>query len=358
MLVAVAFIIALFFAMNIGASGTAASMGPAYGSGAITKKRMAMLLVSIFALLGALSGGEVVRTIGKGIIPEGVLDVEIVIIVLASACLTLFIANLLGIPLSTSEVVVGAIVGAGIAYQALLFDQLLIIVAFWMITPFTAFLIGLVLGKWIRYAENRWTELTAPGKWRRPLAFLLVAAGCMEAYAAGMNNVANAVGPLVGVGLLDVTTAVLLGGIFVSLGAVLLGGRVLETNGKKITQLSLLQGSAVSLTGGSLVITASIFGLPVPLTQITTSAIVGIGTADKGFQMWQQRIVKQIIKVWIVSPVTSLILSYGLILLFKTTDYYTLFVIIAVFIATAGVYSLYLSTRAERGSTYDEGGGI
>ncbi|MFD1413514.1 inorganic phosphate transporter [Oceanobacillus jeddahense] len=358
MLVAVAFIIALFFAMNIGASGTAASMGPAYGSGAIPKKRTAMILVSIFALLGALSGGEVVRTIGNGIIAPGVLDVEIVIIILAAACLTLFFANVLGIPLSTSEVVVGAIVGAGIAYQALLFEQLVIIIAFWLITPITAFLLGLVLGKWIRYAENRWKELTELGKWKKPLAFLLIAAGCIEAYAAGMNNVANAVGPLVGVELLDVTMAVLIGGLFVSLGAVLLGGRVLETNGKKITRLSLLQGSAVSLTGGSLVITASIFGLPVPLTQITTSAIVGVGTADKGFQMWQQSIVKQIMKVWVVSPVISLVLSYGLILLFKTTDYYTLFVILSVFIATAGVYSLYLSTRAERRSTYDEGGGI
>lgn len=234
MLVAVAFIIALFFAMNIGASGTAASMGPAYGSGAIPKKRTAMILVSIFALLGALSGGEVVRTIGNGIISPGVLDVEIVIIILAAACLTLFFANVLGIPLSTSEVVVGAIIGAGIAYRALLFDQLLIIIAFWLITPITAFLLGLVLGKWIRYAENRWKELTELGKWKKPLAFLLIAAGCIEAYAAGMNNVANAVGPLVGVGLLDVTMAVLIGGLFVSLGAVLLGGRVLETNGKKL----------------------------------------------------------------------------------------------------------------------------
>lgn len=358
MLIAVAFIIALFFAMNIGASGTAASMGPAYGSGAIPKKRVAMVLVGIFALLGALSGGEVVRTIGNGIIPAEVLDVEIVVIVLGAACMTLFIANLVGIPLSTSEVVVGAIVGVGIAYQSVFLDRLLVIVSFWLITPFAAFLIGLIFGKWIRYAENRWPELTGLGKWKRPLAFLLIAAGCMEAYAAGMNNVANAVGPLVGVGLLDVTTAVLLGGIFVSLGAVLLGGRVLETNGKKITKLSLLQGSAVSLTGGSLVITASIFGLPVPLTQITTSAIVGIGTADRGFHIWQQGIIKQIIKVWVVSPVFSLVISYGLILLFKQADYYSLVVITSVFIATAGFYSLYMSSRAERRSTYDDGGGI
>lgn len=173
-----------------------------------------------------------------------------------------------------------------------------------------------------------------------------------------MNNVANAVGPLVGAGLIDVTSAVFLGGIFVSLGAFLLGSRVLETNGKKITKLTLLQGSAVSTTGGLLVIIASIFGLPVPLTQITTSAIVGIGTANNGFRLWQKGIVKRIVMVWVVSPVISLVLSYGFIVLFRLADYYTFVVIASVFVATIGSYSLYKTSRQEQRSNYEEGGGI
>ncbi|KYG32131.1 inorganic phosphate transporter [Alkalihalobacillus trypoxylicola] len=358
MLEIIAFAIALFFAMNIGASGTAAAMGPAYGSGAIPNKKLAMLLVGVFAFLGALAGGEVVRTIGSGIIPPDIVTVEIVIIILASACGTLFVANLLGIPLSTSEVVVGAIVGAGIAYQALFLNHLLIIVSFWIITPFFAFFFALLIGKLTLKAERKWPYLKGKGKWKKPLVFFLIACGCIEAYAAGMNNVANAVGPLVGAGLIEVDTAVIYGGLFVAIGALLLGGKVLETNGKKITQLSLLQGSSVSLTGGSLVIVASIFGLPVPLTQITTSAIAGIGTAADGFKLWEKGIMMQIIKVWVVSPIFSLVISYGLILLLQHADYYTLFVIVSVFIATVGSYSLYHSSRKEKRSTYDEGGGI
>ncbi|WP_088102409.1 inorganic phosphate transporter [Halalkalibacter urbisdiaboli] len=358
MLTIAAFTIALFFAMNIGASGTAAAMGPAYGSGAVPNKRVAMLLVGVFAFLGALAGGEVVKTIGSGIIPSHIVDVEIVIIILAAACLTLFIANLIGIPLSTSEVVVGAIVGAGIAFQALYLEKVLLIVSFWVIVPIIAFGLSLLVGKLVRKAEGRWSSLTGKGKWRRPLILLLIISGCLEAYAAGMNNVANAVGPLVGAGLINLTTAVLVGGLFVGLGAFLLGGRVIETNGKKITRLSLLQGSAVSVTGGSLVIVASLFGFPIPLTQVTTSAIVGIGTADNGFRLWQKSIMKQIMKVWIVSPVFSLVMSYGLILLFIKADYYTFVVIVSVFIATIGSYSLYQSTRQERRTTYDDGGGI
>ncbi|WP_062046449.1 inorganic phosphate transporter [Bacillus sp. JCM 19034] len=354
----VAIVIACFFAMNIGASGTAAAMGPAYGSGAIPNKRIAMLLVGIFAFLGALSGDEVVRTIGSGIIPTSIVDVEIVIIILAAACLSLFIANLLGIPLSTSEVIVGAIVGAGIAYQALFFDSLLVIVSFWVIVPVVAFFLAFVFGYFVKILENKHPALKGEGKWRKPLAILLIVSACMEAFAAGMNNVANAIGPLVGAGLIDIQFAILLGGFFVALGAIFLGGKVLETNGKRITKLSLLQGSTVSLTGGSLVIIASIFGLPVPLTQVTTSAIIGIGTLEGGFRLWQKSILKQIIKVWIVSPLFSLVLSYGLILLFKQGDYYSLAVLLSVLIATVGSFSLYKTVRKERRMTYDDGAGI
>ncbi|QGG47606.1 inorganic phosphate transporter [Heliorestis convoluta] len=357
MLIYIAFAVAFFFAMNIGASGTAASMGPAYGSGAL-KKRTALLVVAIAVFLGALAGGEVVRTIGSGIIPSSIVTVELVVIILAAACLTLFIANLMAIPLSTSEVVVGSIVGAGIAFQALYYDKLALIVSFWVITPIVAFSLSYFFGKFVLKMEKRWPQLKGEGKWKKPLVILLITAGTLEAFAAGMNNVANAVGPLVGAGMIDVNNGVLYGGLFVAVGALLMGGRVLETNGKRITNLTLLQGSAVSFTGGGLVIIASIFGLPVPLTQVTTSGIMGIGTARQGFMLWQKGIIKQILKVWVVSPLLSLVLSYGFIQLFIKADYYTLLVLASLFIATVGAISLAKSIQQERRAIHDQGGGI
>ncbi|WP_059103146.1 inorganic phosphate transporter [Shouchella shacheensis] len=358
MLEVAALVIAFFFAMNIGASGTAAAMGPAYGSEAVKSKRVAMLLVGVFAWAGALAGGEVVRTIGGGIIPESTMQVDVVVIVLAAACLTLFIANIIGIPLSTSEVVVGSLVGAGLAFQALYVERLLVIVSFWIVIPVVSFALAFVFGKLIQRLEKKYPQLSGVGKWRRPLAILLVICGCLEAFAAGMNNVANAVGPLVGAGLLDVGTAVVAGGFFVAAGALVLGGKVLETNGKHITNLSLIQGSTVSFTGGSLVVGASILGLPVPLTQVTTAAIVGIGTAENGFALWQKAVIGRILKVWVVSPLFALAVSYSLILLFNSGDYYTLVVIVSVLVATIGSYNLYRSVRRDRGTTMRDGEGI
>ncbi|GLB60488.1 inorganic phosphate transporter [Cytobacillus sp. NCCP-133] len=359
MLTYIAIGVALFFAMNIGASGTAASMGAPYGAGAIQNKRLALLLVAVSAFLGAfLGGGEVVKTIGEGIIPANILDVEIVVIILLGATLTLFIANIIGIPLSTSEVTVGAIIGVGAAFQALYTDTLLVILAFWVIIPVGSFLITYVLGWLIHYSENRWNNLKVNGPWTKWLSVLLVMGGCLEAFSAGMNNVANAIGPLVGANMISSDNGLLMGALFVSLGALFLGSRVLETNGKKITKLSLLQGSAVSFTGGTLVIIASIFGLPIPLTQVTTCGILGVGAAKDGFSILKKSVIKKIALVWIISPLASLTVSYLLINLFSKFDIYNVLIVCSAIIVAVGSMALSRIERAEKRSFHDAGGGI
>jgi sulfate permease len=354
----VALMVAFFFAMNIGASGTAASMGAAYGSGVITK-RWAMILVSFAAFLGASLGGkEVVKTISGGIIPASLLNIQTVLIILLAAAITLFLANLLGIPLSTSEVTVGSIVGVGISYQSVYMEKLLVIFTFWIFMPLVSMLIGFVLGKFILRLQKRisWGKKSRVGIW---LSRLLIATGFIEAFSAGMNNVANAVGPVIGAGMISSGLGIILGGAFVGLGAILLGGRVLETNGKKIMRLSILQGSVVSATGGGLVIIASLLGIPVPLTQVSTSAILGVGTAEKGLQLWQKQVIHKILKVWLVSPVSSLVISYTLMHLVLIPNPYVITVILCVFIATVGLASLTQTIRQENRSTInDQGGGI
>lgn len=360
MLTYIAITIGLLFAMNIGGSGAAATMGPAYGSGAIAGKRVALFLASIGVFLGAIiGGGEVVKTIGKGIIHGDILTIEVVIAILSSATLTLFFANYIGIPLSTSEVAVGAIVGAGIAFQSLYFERLIIILFFWIMIPAAAFLLGYMLEKLKSLIEKRWFGARREGaKWRKWLTALLIVTGFMEAVSAGMNNVANAIGPIVGAGLLEEKIGIGLGGIFLALGALILGGKAIETNGKKITNLSLIQGSTVSFIGASLVIIASLWGFPVPLTQITTSAILGVGTAEKGIRLFQKNIIIRILKVWIVSPVLALVVSYVIILIALKPNPYMLTVMISVFISTVGCISLYRSILKERSSFHDQGGGI
>ncbi|WP_341300200.1 inorganic phosphate transporter [Lysinibacillus sp. FSL H8-0500] len=346
--------ISLFFAMNIGASGAAASMGVAYGAGAIKKAWQALLLCAIGVYSGAvLGGGEVVKTISSGIMPTEYITVKVVIIILISATSSLFFANLLGIPLSTSEVTVGAVVGVGIAYKVLFVKSLLVIMSFWVIVPIIAFVIALVFGRLLYKLRGKGLLKDHP-----ILTVLLILAGFFEAFSAGMNNVANAVGPLVGAGMMDVTTGIVLGGAFVAIGAILLGKRVLETNGKKIVRFKKPEGILISSTGALLVGISSIFGLPVPLTQVTSSSIIGMGMAQNGTQIFHKNIVKKILRIWIVSPIFSLAISYFLVQLFLEKDLYAIVLIGSIIIGTLGVISLMRMMREEEQSIYDAGEGI
>lgn len=351
-------IMALFLAMNIGASGAAASISVAYGSGAIASRKKALLLCGTAIFLGAVIGGsEVVKTIGSGIIPETLLTAKVVLIILSSAAIALTAANLLGIPLSTSEITVGSIVGVGIAYQSLYINNILVIVSFWVIVPVVAFTLAFILGKVITKVEHKYPQLQEK-KAQKILTVFVIIVGFAEAFSAGMNNVANAIGPLVGANLISMNLGVLLGGFFIAFGAVFLGGRVLQTNAKKITRFSLIEGGTISGIGSTLVIIASIFGIPVPLTQVTSTAIMGIGMAKKGKNQVNKQVISKIIKVWLVSPVFSLVISYGLVKLFVASDLYTVAVLLSVSAATFGILSLVKTIRKENRAYYDNGEGI
>jgi sulfate permease len=351
-------IVALFFAMNIGASGAAASISVAYGSGAIKKRINALIICGIAIFLGAVLGGsEVAETIGSDIVPSSILTAKIVLIILSSAALSLFIANLIGIPLSTSEITVGAVVGVGIAEKALYINNIMVIMAFWVIVPIVGFSIAYISGKLIMVIENKYPSLKG-NKAAKILTIFVVIVGFLEAFSAGMNNVANAVGPLVGAHLVPMNIGILLGGIAIAVGAIFLGGRVLQTNAKKITSFSLIEGVAISGTGSFLVIMASIFGLPVPLTQVTSTAIMGIGVAKKGKNTVNKQVISKIVKVWLVSPVFSLVISYGLVKLFVMKDIYTVIVLLSVSLATLGTLSLIKTIRKESRAYYENGEGI
>lgn len=311
---AIAIIVALFFAMNIGASGSAAAMGEPYGAGALRRPLSALLLVAVFVFLGAvIGGGPVAQTIGSGIINTSQVGPALVLVILSSACLTLFTANLLAIPLSTSEVTVGAVVGVGLALGGVVAKTLVLIVATWIALPIISFVFAIVARRYIiPYFEVRLATLKRRTLVRRVISLLLIGSGCYQAFAAGMNNVANAIGPLLSANLLDFSLAMLIGSAGVAVGALLLGRRVLETNAKKITRLSLLDGTMVSLTGGTLVVLASLAGVPVPLTQITTAGIIGIGHAKRdGTGLNRSQVIK-ILRVWAMSPFASLLLALGL----------------------------------------------
>ncbi|MCD6118272.1 inorganic phosphate transporter [bacterium] len=136
-------IVGFYMAWNIGANDVANAMGTSVGSKAITFTQ-AVILAGIFELLGAiLVGGNVTRTISKGIISlDATSDVSVFIIGMLSALLAsaiwLNVASRLGLPVSTTHSIVGAVMGFGIVaygFGAVNWNVAVAIVLSWVISP-------------------------------------------------------------------------------------------------------------------------------------------------------------------------------------------------------------------------------
>ncbi len=136
-------IIGGYMAMNIGANDVANNIGPAVGSGAMTLG-MAIALAFIFEGAGAMiAGGDVVKTIKKGIIDPSMIGdaqtfVWVMISALFAAAVWLNIATALGAPVSTTHSIVGGVLGAGIAaggWAIADWAKVQQIVASWIISP-------------------------------------------------------------------------------------------------------------------------------------------------------------------------------------------------------------------------------
>ena len=137
-------IFGLFMAWGIGANDVANAMGTSVGSGAITIKQ-AVIIAAIFEFAGAfLAGGQVTKTIRKGIIDADLLSATPELLVygmlasLLSAGIWLLVASKFGWPVSTTHSIVGAIVGfaaVGIGVEAVHWSKVGTIVMSWVISP-------------------------------------------------------------------------------------------------------------------------------------------------------------------------------------------------------------------------------
>lgn len=312
--------VALFMGLNIGGNNTAAAMGAAYGAKVRTKLQ-AVILIAIFAILGAIfSGHEVIKTLGSGILPSGTILIKGAIIAVGASAATVFLANIIRMPISTSQVAVGSVIGLGFFYGASKLNTPLLgnIVIWWVITPVTAWLLSYIMGKYLYTDILIWiaNHSESENSIRKSLNVLLTISGCYVAFSAGANHAGIIIGPFVGTGEIPLTYGADFAGIAIGLGAFLMGGRVLDTVGKEICELCAIRAFFVEFTSAVIVHCASIFGIPVSIGEIVASGVIGIGCASNGIQTMKNNTVKKIMIAWVISPIVATMLTFILIKLF------------------------------------------
>ncbi len=145
--ITLAAIFGIFMAWGIGANDVANAMATSVGSKAITIKQ-AVILAAIFEFSGAyLAGGEVTKTIRKGIISMDALNGNVDLLIwgmlasLLAAGTWLLIASLKGWPVSTTHSIVGAVIGfaaVGVSTDAVNWSKVVSIVMSWIVSPLIA----------------------------------------------------------------------------------------------------------------------------------------------------------------------------------------------------------------------------
>lgn len=315
---ALVFLLGLFISVNVGANNAGSEMGGAYGAGLLRLKR-ATWLIALFYIIGAfLAGAPVVKTVGLGLVPEKIFRENLlsaVILVTAVAGLFEMVANRKGVPISTAHTMVCAIAGMGFYFNALNGERFLSIVGWWVVAPLITFFLNYLVNRFFYFRIlHGLMQMERPERMERILGGVIVATGCYLAAAGGASSPAKAVGPLVGAGFLSPFQGAMFGAFGMAAGAVLLGGRVIETVGKRIIDLGVLRAILWGVSAATALFIFSIFGIPISVTQTVTGGLLGASCATRGFQETvKNEHVLRILGYWIASPILILGITYFLV---------------------------------------------
>jgi len=331
------FIIAMFLAINMGGSGTAPSFSAAYGANVI-RKSLIPGLFGIMVFLGAILAGKATgSTMGKDLINPDLLNFALVSIILFSVSISLLVANLSGIPQSTSQSTVLALVAPAIYFHDFNAHMFFFeIIPTWFILPIISFVICFLIGKYI-YKPIRKRGYTMSKKLNENpiLKGLIVLMAMYVAFSIGSNNVANAAGPIATMTVNELHLSMdknfilvmILSTLIVApsfgIGSSLFGEKIVKNTGKEIVMFGRIEAIIIAFVSASLLLLASVLkGIPSSLVQVNVAAIIGIGVAKLGMKnIFRKTQVRQFFLMWLIAPAIAFFLS---LLLTFLADYYGL----------------------------------
>jgi len=293
---------ALYLGWSLGANDAANIFGTAVSS-RMVKFLTAVILSSIFVILGSILGGRAgIETIGK----LSVMDLSAAGISSLSAAIAVTIMTILRLPVSTSQAVVGSIIGIGVMQKHIALIGLEKIIICWIGTPIGGCLFSMILYVILARIINRLKpSLTG-------LDFImragLIITGCYGAYALGANNVANVTAVFYGAGFLSLQTAALIGGVSIALGVVTFSKGVMQTVGKGIVKLDAFSALIVVLSNAITVHIYAIIGVPVSTSQAVVGAVLGIGLLKRA-EALKTRAILGVFSGWIATPVIAALVS-------------------------------------------------
>ncbi|MFC2094806.1 inorganic phosphate transporter [Bacteroidota bacterium] len=322
----------LFLGWSLGANDTANIFGTAVGTRMI-KFRTAAIVTAVFVVLGAvISGAGPTHTLGK---LGAVNAIAGSFTVALAAAVTVAWMTKLKLPVSTSQAIVGAIIGWNFFTGSPTdINSLVKIITTWVICPLLAAAFAFVFYKITMAVVSRSKiHLLKQDSYNR-IGLLII--GAFGAYSLGANNIANVMGVFVPANpftdlsfntlftLSGTQQLFLLGAIAISVGVFTYSYRVMITVGNDLFKLTPVAALVVVLSESIVLFLFASKGIeqwlashglptiplvPVSSSQAVVGAIVGIVLAKKGRGV-NIKLLGKISSGWITTPVIAAVISF------------------------------------------------
>ncbi|SKB06670.1 inorganic phosphate transporter, PiT family [Prosthecobacter debontii] len=283
MLLSLLVIAAFVVAYSNGANANFKGVASLFGSGT-TSYRTAVQWAAVTTAAGALAAafltGQMLQAFsGKGLVTDALVTDPVFLLAVASgAALTSSLATWWGFPVSTTHALIGALVGAGwiASPEGVNLSHLWKTFAMpLLLGPVAAIVLGTLL-----YSVLRPLKL-APDHRTRTLDALHFLSGGAVCFARGMNDTPKMAALLASMAFWADLKGLLLVAVAMTLGGLISARQVAETLAHKITGMNPGQGFVANLTTSLLVVTGSIYALPLSTTHVTVGSLLGIGIVTR-----------------------------------------------------------------------------
>ena len=285
--------------------------------------RVAVLMAACMNFLGAITFVGVAKAIASDIVdpfalstPEEPLVGSVVILAALCSAITW---NLLtwyyGIPSSSSHTLIGSIAGAAVAaagFDILNYKGFTKILEALIFSPFIALAAGFIMMSLFKVIFKNMNLY----KTNKGFRTMQIGTAALQAFTHGTNDAQKAMG--------IITMALIAGGLqstdevqgwvriacalAMGLGTSIGGYKIIKTVGGKIMKIRPVNGAAADLASASVIFGATLIHLPVSTTHVISSAIMGVGTAQrvKGVKWGTAR---KIVMTWIITMPISAVIS-------------------------------------------------
>jgi PiT family inorganic phosphate transporter len=295
--------------------------------------RQAIAMAAVFNLTGALLGGAVASTVGKGLVDTDVVTLGTVLCALIAAFAWNIITWWVGLPSSSSHALIGGLCGAALATAHGNWAVLKWSTGLWpkvvlpmFSSPIAGFILGALLMLLLFVTLHRFTPRTVNSTFGKLQLF----SAAWMAHSHGTNDAQKTMG-IITLALVTGTKAghfdnlppwlqflhmptfgaipvwvKILCALTMGVGTAAGGWRIIRTLGHRVVKLQPVHGFAAETTAALIIQAASLYGIPLSTTHVISTSIMGVG-AMKRFSGVKWTVVERIVWAWIFTlPATGI----------------------------------------------------